>query len=203
MIQLSWNTCQILPWVLRSKKVNYIKLSQLYKIHTTFRSQDRGQNNKRSLTFWTGVKFSSSSDFNENGLKLIRLPCRFRKYIVSYTLNVSILAKGGSKFNGYRPYMGIDLWPLDSHTSWLPGYAKLYFFWIILVIQSIWAHFRWNRTNLKTWPPVKKANDLLLIWPLSQERNIVWISCNRIFCSLWSKEEFDMHHNLIEVCWLL
>ena len=132
--------------------------SQLYKIHTTFCSQDRGQNSKRSLTFWIGVKFSSSSDFNENGLKLIRLPCRFRKCIVSYTVNVPILVKGGSKFNGYRPYMSIDLWPFDSHTSWLPRYAKLYFFWsLFLTIQSIWAHFRWNRTNLKIWPPVKRS----------------------------------------------
>ena len=69
--------------------------SQLYRIHRTFRSQDKGQNNKSSLTFRTGVKFSSSSNFNENGLKLIRLPCRFRKCIVSYTLNVPILVKGG------------------------------------------------------------------------------------------------------------
>ena len=102
----------------------------------------------------------------------------------------------------WGPYMSIDLWPHDSHTSWLPRYAKLYFFWIILVIQSIWAHFRWNRTNLKIWPPVKKVNDFLLIWPLSQERNIVWISCNWIFCSLWPKEEFDIHYNLIEARWL-
>ena len=162
MIQLSCNVCQILPWVLRSKK------SQLYKIHTTLHSRDKGQNNKRSLTLWTGVKFSSSSDFNENGLKLIRLPCRFRKCKVLYTLNVPNLVKEGSKFNGHGPYMGIDLWPLDSHTSWLPRYANIN----------------------------------LLIWPLSQERNIVWISCKWILCSLWPKEEFDMHYNLIEACWL-
>ena len=31
--------------------------SQLQEIHTMFRSPDRGQNNKRSLTFCTGVKF--------------------------------------------------------------------------------------------------------------------------------------------------
>ena len=60
--------------------------SQLQEIHTTFRSPDKGQNNKRSLTFCTGVKFSSWSNFNENGLKLIGLSCRFRKCIVSYTL---------------------------------------------------------------------------------------------------------------------
>ena len=34
---------------------------QLHEIHIglTFRSRDKGQNNKRSLTFCTGVKFSS------------------------------------------------------------------------------------------------------------------------------------------------
>ena len=41
---------------------------QLHEIHTMFRSWDR-QINKRSLTFLQGVKFSSWSDFNENGLK--------------------------------------------------------------------------------------------------------------------------------------
>ena len=44
---------------------------QLHEIYTMLRSQDKGQNNKRSLTFCTGVKFSSWFDFNENGLKLI------------------------------------------------------------------------------------------------------------------------------------
>ena len=79
-------------------------------------------------------------------------------------------SKGGqsSMATDHRPYMGIDLWPLDSHTFWLPWYAELYLFWIILVIRTIWAHFRWNRTNLKIWPSLKKVNDLLLIWPLSK-----------------------------------
>ena len=31
--------------------------SQLHEIHTTFRSPDRGQNNKRPLTFCTGSNF--------------------------------------------------------------------------------------------------------------------------------------------------
>ena len=44
---------------------------QLHEIYTMLRSRDKGQNNKRSLTFGTGVKFSSWFDFNENGLKLI------------------------------------------------------------------------------------------------------------------------------------
>ena len=47
---------------------------QLHKIHTMFCSSDRGQNNLRSLTFCTGVKFSNWFDFNEIGLKLIGSP---------------------------------------------------------------------------------------------------------------------------------
>ena len=77
--------------------------SQLHEIHTAFRSPNRGQNNKRSLTFCTGVKFSSWSNFNENGLKLIGLSCRFRKCIVSYTLMSRFWYKEGSKFNDHRP----------------------------------------------------------------------------------------------------
>ena len=44
---------------------------QLHGIYTTLHSRDEGQNIKRSLTFCTGVKFSSWFNFNENGLKLI------------------------------------------------------------------------------------------------------------------------------------
>ena len=59
MLQLGYNTCQ--------KEQNI----QLHGIYTMLRSQDKGQNNKRSLTFYKGVKFSSWLDFNENGLQLI------------------------------------------------------------------------------------------------------------------------------------
>ena len=57
---------------------------QLHEIYTMLRSRprDKGQNNKRSLTFCTGVKFSSWFDFNENGLKLIGSSSLFRKGIV-------------------------------------------------------------------------------------------------------------------------
>ena len=47
--------------------------------------------------------------------------------------------------------------PLDSHTSQPPRYAKLYFLWIISVIQLIWAQFHWNRTSLKIWPLYKRS----------------------------------------------
>ena len=78
--------------MLNSSLGHKVKKNQLHEIHTTFR--DKGQNDKRSLTFCTGVKMSNWSNFNENGLKLIRVPCRFRKCIVS--------KKFGSKFNGHR-----------------------------------------------------------------------------------------------------
>ena len=45
---------------------------------------------RKSLTFYTGVKFSKWSDFNENGLKLIGLSCRFKKCIVCHEYNVPI-----------------------------------------------------------------------------------------------------------------
>ena len=79
MNQLSCNACQILPWISWSKKVNYIKFIQRFvpKIEV-----------KTTKGHCTGVKFSSSSNFNEKGLKLIRLSCRFRKCIVSYTVAV-------------------------------------------------------------------------------------------------------------------
>ena len=67
MLQLGCNACQILPWLIRSKKLG----PKLHEIYTMLRSRDKGQTNKRSLTFCTGVKFSSWFDFIENGLKLI------------------------------------------------------------------------------------------------------------------------------------
>ena len=109
--------------------------------------------------YWTGVKFSSLSDFNESGLKLIRLPCWFRKCLVSCTVSVPILVKrGGQSSTSTDHIWALTFDPLiHILTFWLPRYAKLYFFWIILVIQSIWAHFRWNRTNLKIWPLYKRS----------------------------------------------
>ena len=63
-----------------------------------FHSQGTGQNNNfSSLTFCTEAKLSIKSNFNETGLKLMRLSCMSRKCIVLYTLDVPILVKGGGK----------------------------------------------------------------------------------------------------------
>ena len=86
---------QILPLVIRSKNVNYmIRIRCLV-------AEIKGKIRKRSMTFCTGVKFSKLSDFIENGLKLMRLICRFKKGIVCYTYDVLIKANGGVK--GQRP----------------------------------------------------------------------------------------------------
>ena len=60
---------------------------QLHEIHTMIRSWDSGQNNIRSLTFCTRVKFSSWSwfDSNKKELKLIRsLRWLRKKYSFAY-----------------------------------------------------------------------------------------------------------------------
>ena len=152
----------------------------------TFRSQDRGQNNKRSLTFCTGVRFSSSSNFNKNVLKLIRLSCRFRKCIVSYKLNAPIL-EGGQSSTATDHDRPRPIWALtfDPLIHILPDFL------LICKSKPFLNHlgdpinlspFSLKSDQLENLTPVKKVNDFLLIWPLSQERNIVWISCNLMFC---------------------
>ena len=149
MIKLSYNANQILPWRVRSTKINDMNSIRRFLLEIKVK-------NKRSVTFCTGVKFSSWSNFNENGLKLIRLWCRFRKCIVSYTLDVPILVKVGSKFNDHWPYIGIDLWPLDLHTCWLCRYAK------IIPLQnhlgdpiSLSQLFLWKSNQFETLTPVQ------------------------------------------------
>ena len=136
--------------------------SQLYKIHTMFHSQDRGQNNERSLTFCTGVKFSSSSDSKENGLKLIRLSRRLRKCIVSYTLNVPILIQGG------QSSMATDhIWALTSDPliHILPDFLDMqnYTFCESSCDPINLSPFSLKSDQLENLIPCKKVNDLLLI----------------------------------------
>ena len=39
----------------------------------------------------------------------------------------------------------------------------------------------------------------ILFFPLSWQRNIVWISCNWLFYSLWLEEEFEIYFDLVRV----
>ena len=42
-------------------------------------------------------------------------------------------------------------------------YKKLFFFWIYVLIQTIWGRFHQNRSNFRFWLPVQIWNDL---WPI-------------------------------------
>ena len=150
------------------------------------RSRDKGQNNKRSLTFCTGVKFSSWFDFNENGLKLTESSSWFRKGIVLHIYGVRKLWIKGSKVNGhvclYRPY---GLWSLNFDPSFDQNrHIKVYETIHFLNLQDNpmnLSPFSLKLDQLQNLAPVQNVNDLLLFWPLSGERNVVWISLIDIF----------------------
>ena len=149
------------------------------------------------MTFCTGVKFSKSSDFGEIGLKLISLTYAFRKCIDSYTYKARTRVIKGSKVIPYVVSMGVDLWPIHWPISGHCTYGKLYLFWINIAVQLLWAHFQWDRIILKIWPLYKRSLTFFPFIPLSWQRNIVWISCNWLFYSLWREEEFEICFNLI------
>ena len=75
---------------------------------------------------------------------------------------------------------------------------NLYIFWMHMLFWLIWAQFHQNRMILKIWPLCKRST-FILFSPLSWQRNIVWISCNWLFYSLWLEEEFEIYFNLIGV----
>ena len=76
---------------------------------------------------------------------------------------------------------------------------NLYIFWMHTLVWLIWAQFHQNRMILKIWPLCKRSLTFILFPPLSWQRNIVWISCNWLFYSLWLEEEFEIYFNLIGV----
>ena len=105
----------------------------------------------------------------------------------------------GSKVNPHRHHIGNDLWPLDYSSSWHCRCMNLYIFWMHTLVWLIWAQFHQNRMILKIWPLYKRSLTFILFSPLSWQRNIVWISCNWLFYSLWLEEEFEIYFNLIGV----
>ena len=74
---------------LGEKKINCMKLKFILR----FVLEIEGKTKKVIDLLYRG-QILSWSNFNESGLKLIALSCRFRKYIVSYTLHVPILVRG-------------------------------------------------------------------------------------------------------------
>ena len=105
----------------------------------------------------------------------------------------------GSKVNTHRHHIRNDLWPLDYPSSWHCKCMNLYIFWMRTLVWLIWAQFHPNRMILKIWPLCKRSLTFILFFPLSWQRNIVWISCNDFFYSLWLEEEFEIYINLIGI----
>ena len=105
----------------------------------------------------------------------------------------------GSKVNTHRHHIGNDLWPLDYPSSWHCRCMNLYIFWMHTLVWLIWAQFHPNRMILKIWPLCKRSLTFILFFPLSWQRNIVWISCNWLFYSLWLEKEFEIYFNFIGI----
>ena len=105
----------------------------------------------------------------------------------------------GSKVNTHRHHIRNDLWPLDYPSSWHCKCMNLYIFWMHTLVWLIWAQFCPNRMILKIWPLCKRSLTFIIFSPLSWQRNIVWISCNWLFYSLWLEEEFEIYFNLIGI----
>ena len=106
-------------------------------------------------------------------IRLIRLSCRLRNCVLSYTLNVPILVKGGQSSAATD-----HIWALifDPLIHILPDFLDMQSY---IFSEPSWWSINLSPLSLKLdhfenlTPPVKKVNDHLLIWPLSQERNIV------------------------------
>ena len=190
-IYFNCNAYQICPWVVTSKKVIYMKF--------TWHSFSRYMlNNKRSLTFCRGVQVGPIST-KLHGLKLIRLSCIWKMYSFIYLRCPNFGQKGVKVQWSQRGTMVTDLWPLDSHTSWRPRYAKLYLFWIIWVNQLIWAQFHWNRTNLKNWPCTWPFIISTSIWRTKHCMNFLKFHGLPVTPRKIYNLKFTTH---IEACWL-
>ena len=147
------------------------------------------------MTFCTGVKFSKSSDFDEIGLKLIRLTCAFRKCTDSYTYNV----RNYQGVKGHSLCGVCGCWPLTPPLT----YIRTLYIWQTIPFLNQHSSpinlspFSMRSDHFENLTPVRKVVDLFPFIPLSWQRNIVWISCNWLFYSLWREEEFEICFNLI------
>ena len=101
MLRLGCNACQILPWVIRSKKLNYIKFIQCFVLEI------QGQNNKRSLTFCTGVKLSSWFDFRWERAQINWIIELIQKrYSFTYLGSQEVVNQGVKGHYPYYAYIG-------------------------------------------------------------------------------------------------
>ena len=175
MLQLGSNACQILPWVIRNKKSNNMKFIRCFVLEIEVKLT------KGHWPFLQGVKFSSWSDFDENGLKLIGLPRWFRKkYSFAYLGSQEVCES-----RGQRSMPMYDVWPLNFD----PLLTKMGTLKVCETIHFLNLHgnlinlspFSLKSDELENMTSVQKVNDLFLFWPLSWERNVVWILYNWFF----------------------
>ena len=122
-----------------------------------------------------------------------------KRYSLPYVQCPDIGRWMGQRSTSIDTIVGNDLWLLDYPSSWHCRCMSLYIFWLQTLVWLIWAQFHQNRMILKIWPLCKRSLTFILFSPLSWQRNIVWISCNWLFYSLWLEEEFEIYFNLIGV----
>ena len=166
-----------------------------------FCSWDRGQITKRSLTFFTGGQIFKLVRFQRKWAQIDWITKMIqKKYSFAYL--------GSQEVCESRDQRSMPIW--SGPLNFDPPLTKMGTFKVYETMHFLNLHgnlinlspFSLKSDELENLTSVQKVNDLLLFWPLSWERNVVWILYNWLFCSLRPKEEFDMHYNLIESSWL-
>ena len=140
---------------------------QLYKIHTMFSSWDRGQINKRSLTFSTGGQIFKLVRFQRKWARIDWITKLIQKRYSFAYLGSQEVCESMDQMS--MPIYG--LWPLNFD----PPLTKMGTFQVYETIHFLNLHdnhinlspFSLKLDELENLTPVQKVNDLLLFWPLS------------------------------------
>ena len=105
MLQLSCNACQILPWVIRNKKSNYMKLIQCFVLEIEVKLT------KGHWPFFRGGQIFKSVWFQRKWAQIDWIIKMIQKrYSFAYLGSQSVWIKG-SELNGHIWSMAIELWP--------------------------------------------------------------------------------------------
>ena len=105
----------------------------------------------------------------------------------------------GSKVKGHSLCGVYGGWPLTHPLT----YIRTLYIWQTIPFLNQHSSpinlspFSMRSDHFENLTPVRKFVDFFPFIPLSWQRNIVWISCNWLFYSLWWEEEFEICFNLI------
>ena len=103
MLQLGCNACQILPWVIRNKKSNYMKFIQCFVVEIEVKLT------KRSLTFFTGGQIFRLVRFQRKWAQIDWITKMIqKKYSFAYLGSQEVCESKGQRS---MPIYG--LWPLN------------------------------------------------------------------------------------------